>query len=431
MKIAIIVDIFPSLSETFVLNQITGLIQRGQDVYIFPERAGNYTKEHEDYKNYNLSERTIYPNNIPKNKFIRLLKGIRYIIRYAPKNFRAIFKSLNAFKYGREALSLTLLFQIVPFLKKGPFDVIHCQFGTLGLKAVLLKQIGAINCKIVTSIRGFDITSVYRKRPDIYNELFKEGDLFLPVSHSLMERLISAGCDQKKIEVHYSGIDCSKFRYLERRLVDGEPVKVLTVARLVEKKGVAFAIEAVARLISKGKRILYLVVGDGALRDDLQEMTERLGVVPHVKLLGWKTQEEVYRLLQEAHILMAPSVTSSDGDQEGIPNVVKEAMVSGLPVISTLHSGIPELVADGISGFLVPERDVDSLADSLTYLIDHPEAWAEMGRQGRHIVKDRFDITKLNNRLLEIYKGLSANKPFPSYPVNTTFTTNSCFGDQR
>jgi colanic acid/amylovoran biosynthesis glycosyltransferase len=306
--------------------------------------------------------------------------------------------------YGRKALSLRLFFQIIPFLEKGPFDVIHCQFGTLGLKAVLLKQIGAGNCKIVTSIRGFDITVAFQKKPEIYKELFREGDLFLPVSQSLMERLIRAGCDQKKIKVHYSGIDCLKFKYCERRLVDGEPVKVLTIARLVEKKGVAFAIEAIARLISKGKRILYNVIGDGILHDGLQEMTERLGVVPYVKLLGWKTPEEVNLLLQEAHILIAPSLTSSNGDQEGIPNVLKEAMVSGLPVISTLHSGIPELVADGISGFLVPEHDVDSLADSLAYLIDHPEIWPEMGRAGRAHIMTYYNIEKLNDELVDLYR---------------------------
>jgi len=420
MKIAMIVDMFPNLSETFVLNQIVGLLRLGQDIYIFPQKAGSHSKEHEDYKTYNLVERTIYPNTPPKNKTVRLLKGIGYITKYAQKNPWALIRSLNIFKYGRDALSLRLLFHIAPFLEKGPFDIVHCQYGTLGLRALPLKRIGAINCKMVTSIRGFDITSFYQERPRIYDELFREADLFLPVSRSLMERLISAGCDQKKIEVHHSGIDSSKFDYSERRLAEDEPVKVITVARLVEKKGVAFGIEAVARLISNGKRILYLVVGDGLLRDSLQEMIDRLGVVPHVKLLGWKTQEEVRLLLREAHILIAPSITSSDGNQEGIPNVVKEAMASGLPVISTLHSGIPELVTDGVSGFLVPERDAKSLADSLAHLIDHPEIWAKMGLHGRQIIKDRFDAIKLNNRLVEIYKELSTNRPLQGRPANKT-----------
>ncbi len=181
----------------------------------------------------------------------------------------------------------------------------------------------------------------------------------------------------------------------------------MTIARLVEKKGVAYAIEAVARLVSSGKRITYDVIGgDGGLRRDLERLIEDLGVWAYVRLLGWKNHDEVLRLLQNAHILVAPSVTATNGDQEGIPNVIKEAMALGLPVISTLHSGIPELVEDGKSGFLVPERDVDSLADRLAYLIDHPERWPEMGQLGRKYVEEHYDINTLNDSLVEIYQRL-------------------------
>lgn len=402
MKIAFIVDEFPSLSQTFVLNQIMGLINLGHDVHIFAEIAGSDIKVHNDYKKYGLLERTYY-QLIPKNIIFRLLKGIFYIIKYTPSNYEVVFRSLNIFRYGRKALSFYLLFLSIPFLEKGPFDIIHCQFGTLGLKAVLLKQIGAINCKVVTSLRGYDVTMILNENPGIYSELFREGDLFLPVCQSLKERLIHAGCDEKKIVVHYSGIDCSKFEYSQRQRINGEHIKVLTIARLVEKKGVAFAIEAVADLISKGEKILYTVIGDGMLYENLKQMIERMGIEQHVKLLGWKTQEEIKRLLQEAHVLVAPSLTSVSGDQEGIPNAIKEAMATGLPVISTFHSGIPELVTDGVSGFLVPERDVGSLADSLAYLIRHPEICNDMGKAGRMQVEQKFDTHQLNNRLEELY----------------------------
>jgi len=96
-----------------------------------------------------------------------------------------------------------------------------------------------------------------KENPGIYHKLFREGDLFLPVCQSLKERLIQAGCDENKIVVHYSGIDCSIFEYSQRKRINGEHIKVLTIARLVEKKGVAFAIEAVAGLISKGGKIVY------------------------------------------------------------------------------------------------------------------------------------------------------------------------------
>jgi colanic acid/amylovoran biosynthesis glycosyltransferase len=402
MKIAFIVDEFPSLSQTFVLNQIMGLINLGHDVHIFAEIVGIDIKVHDDYKKYGLLERTYYPL-IPKNKIFRLLKGLFYVIKYTPSNYKVVFRSLNIFRYGRKALSFYLLFLSIQFLEKGPFDIIHCQFGTLGLKAVLLKQIGAINCKVVTSLRGFDVTMTLKEKPGIYSELFREGDLFLPVCQSLKERLIHAGCDEKKIVVHYSGIDCSKFEYSQRHRTNGEHIKVLTIARLVGKKGVAFAIEAVAGLISKGEKILYTVIGDGILYENLKHLIERMGIEQHVKLLGWKTQEETKLLLQESHVLVAPSLTSESGDQEGIPNAIKEAMASGLPVISTFHSGIPELVTDGVSGFLVPERNIGLLADSLAYLIRHPEICNDMGKAGRMLVEQKFDTHHLNNRLEELY----------------------------
>ena len=169
---------------------------------------------------------------------------------------------------------------------------------------------------------------------------------------------------------------------------------------------VAYTIRAIARLISSGRRVSYSVVGDGELRSDLEQLIKDLGIESEVLLLGRRNHEEVLRLILDAHVLVAPSVTAANGDQEGIPNVLKEAMASGLPVLSTQHSGIPELVQNGISGFLVPERDVDALTEKLEYFIDHPEKWPEMGRNGRNYVKKYYDINKLNDRLVKIYQQL-------------------------
>ena len=135
-------------------------------------------------------------------------------------------------------------------------------------------------------------------------------------------------------------------------------------------------------------------------------MIERMGVERQIKLLGWKTHEDVKQLLEESHVMVAPSLTSDGGDQEGIPNAIKEAMATGLPVISTFHSGIPELVADGVSGLLVPERDAASLADALAYLMSHPEVCKRMGKAGRMQVEQEFDTNSLNKKLEELYLGL-------------------------
>ena len=230
------------------------------------------------------------------------------------------------------------------------------------------------------------------------------------MSQSLKKRIIQEGCHEKKIVVVPSSIDCEKFRYSRRRISEGEPTKVVTIGRLVEKKGIRYALEAIARLVTSGRNVNYSVVGDGGLRGDLECLIEDLGIEKHVQLLGWRNQDEVIRLLQNMHILVAPSITATNGDQEGIPNVVKEAMALGLPVISTFHSGIPELVEDGVSGFLVKERDVDSLTNKLAYMVDHPEIWSNMGKAGSECIRKYYDMNELNDQLVDLYDDLLNGK---------------------
>ena len=287
MKIAVLVDQFPSVAETFVLNQIVGLMDLGHDVHVFANKSVRNVEVHDNYRKYDLLKITHY-YQIPNNKILRILKAIVLIIKYAPTKYNIVFRSLNIFRYGKSSLSLALFFMSIRLLERGPFDIIHSQFGTLGLSGVALKHIFLSNWRMVTSIRGYDVTVFLKKHPGAYHELFREGDLFLPVCEFLKERLIQESCEEKKIVVHYSGIDCSKFEYVQRERAFGEPIKVLTIARLIEKKGVAFAIEAVSRLLSRGEKIEYSVVGEGMLRENLQRLIEGMGIDQQVKLLGWE-----------------------------------------------------------------------------------------------------------------------------------------------
>ncbi len=139
-------------------------------------------------------------------------------------------------------------------------------------------------------------------------------------------------------------------------------------------------------------------------------MVENLHIKGYVKFLGAVEQNEVPRLYQKAHIFILPSITADNGDQEGIPVVLMEAQATGLPIISTYHTGIPEVVVDGKSGFLVPEKNVDALAEKLEYLIEHPEIWPNMGQYGRKFVEEHYDINKLNQKLVEIHQNLIDSK---------------------
>jgi len=407
MRIAFIVDAFPVLSETFILSQITGLIDLGHEVKIFAGTKPKDNKIHLDVKGYNLLERTYYHNIKPANRLVRIMNALGLLLLNIFRSPLAILRSLNFFKYGRDALALSLFYKTIIFLKAGEFDIVHCHFGRNGTLGVLLWEIGAVGGKVVTSFHGSDISLYVKKHgDDVYAALFKKGDLFLPVSDHWKEELIRLGCDESKIIVHRMGIDTGKLKYSVRKPEDNGKVHLLTIARFIEKKGVKYGIQAVAKALKRHPNLEYKIVGDGLLRDELEDLTGNLKVEDNVELLGWKRQDEVSELMEKSEIFIAPSVTSSEGDQEGIPVVLMEAMATGLPVLSTKHSGIPELVRDGESGFLVPERDVDAMAGRLEYLIEHHEVWPEMGQAGRKFVEENYNVHKLNKCLVEIYQKL-------------------------
>lgn len=411
MKIAFLIPQFPLLSETFILNQITGLIDRGHKVDIFANIPEYTSQIHEDVKKYNLLGQTCYyRDTAPKNKILRLYKSIGIIIKYIRKYPIPLLNSINFFKYGKEAVSLSLLFQIIPFLEKGPYDIIHAHFGPSGNLGIFLKDLKAIEGRVITTFHGFDMSRYIKDKGDnVYDFLFTNGDLFLPISEYWKNKLIKLGCSKHKIIVHRMGIDTNKFLFSPRK-PRNDKVKLLTIARLVEKKGVEYSIKAVAKVMKKHPNVEYIIIGDGPIKDKLEKLIADLRVVDSVKLLGWKNQEEIVELMKGADILLAPSVTSKDGDQEGIPVVLMEALAQGLPVLSTLHSGIPELVQDEISGFLIPERNVDTLTEKLIYLIEHPEIWSDMGRAGRAYVEKYYDINKLNDQLIVLYQQLLDGK---------------------
>lgn len=408
MRIAFVVGQFPALSETFILSQITGLLDRGHEVSIYAGSRSSNPRTHPDVEKYSLLNRTYYGVPMPRNQNLRVLKGIQLLFKACLHDPRTLLLSPSLIKHGKQAASLKLLYFSIPLLRKQlSFDIIHCHFGANGLRAALLQKIGILQGKLITTFHGGDITTTLQRKGDhFYRQLFNDADLLLPISEHWQRKLIELGCDEKKIIVHHMGINCKKFSFIPRRPHAGSEAHLVTVARLVEKKGIEYGIRAAAKLLQVNSNIKYSIIGDGPMRENLQQLIQELDVGERVKLLGWKQQEEVVEILNDADILLAPSVTSKDGNQEGIPVAMMEAMAMGLPVVTTLHSGIPELVHNDTSGFLVPEKDVDSLAEKLGYLVEHPEDWLKMGQAGRAYVEEYYNSDGLSDRLVEIYREL-------------------------
>jgi colanic acid/amylovoran/stewartan biosynthesis glycosyltransferase WcaL/AmsK/CpsK len=412
MKIATIISEFPSLNQTFVLDHITGLINRGHEVHIYATAPESLPKVHEEIKTYDLLERTVYRDNskftLPRNNVLRALKGSSLLAEGLLKRPRATLNSINVFRLGKDAATLSVLYKIAPFVNAGEYDIVHCHGPKQGQLAILLRDMGAIMGKIVTSFHGYNQPYLRNaKRRHVFDDLFKKGDLFLACSEHMKQWFDHHGWGGRKFIVHRNGIPVSRFLPSKSQPHHQGPVRVLSVGRLVEKKGFAYAIRGVAKILSRYPMLQYAIAGDGPERSSLERLITELGVASNIRLLGWQERTEVLRLLGQADIFLAPSVTSQDGDQEGIPVVLHEAMASGLPVISTRHTGIPEAVQDGESGFLVGERDINGIADRLTHLLKHPEARWEMGQRGRKHVEDFYNLDTQNDRLIQIYRLLA------------------------
>lgn len=410
MRIAYFVNRFPLLSETFILGQITGMIDRGHDVRIFATGRAPTDAAHPLVGEYDLLGRTTFGRPVNGNLLARLPRAVRVIgLAGKSRQLRAALRALDIRRHGRNALGLNLLLQIEPFLGQPRFDVLHCQFGDVGPFALRLKQLGLFDGALVVSFRGWDTTQYPGLHPDGYRELFEQAAAFLPVSASLAGRLIALGCPRERISILRSGIDLRRFRLRSPRAA-GVPAALTTVGRLTEKKGMEYGIRAVRKLLDQGQPVHYRIAGDGPLSRSLRRLVTELQLDAHVRFFGSLSSTEVIRLLETSDVFLAPSVTGAKGNEEGIPNALKEAMAIGVPVVSCRHGGIPELVEDGVSGFLVDERDPQALADRVMDLIGQSELRAAHTAKARKAIEDHYEIGALNDQLIALYERVVASE---------------------
>lgn len=403
MRIAFIVGSFPELSTPFILDQITGLIDRGHDVHVFARRPLKNEPVHRDFVRYGLSARTHYlwggARAISDTAARSLMLLKRDPKTHAALLSRILLPALRPFAPGVERR----MWSHVAAMRCEPrFDVVVAQFGTNGRLALRMRELGAFAAPLATTFLGYDLTRVVREHgPGYYADLFARGDLMLPLGECFRRRLIELGCSPEKIIVHRLGVKARAFEFSPRSLRPGEVPRLLSICRLVEKKGLDFALQALARVAGRGVAFEYHVIGDGPLRARLEASCARLGLRARVVFHGPMPRERVLGMLARGHVFLSPSVTASDGDQEGTPVAIMEAMSSGLPVISCVHSAIPELIRDEHSGHLVPEWDVAQLAERIERVLSRPERWPALAEAARETIEREHDVDVLNDVLAQ------------------------------
>jgi len=294
--------------------------------------------------------------------------------------------------------------QLYQLFRRKKIRLIHARFGRAGIDLLPLKR--RVRIPMITSFHGHDSPDNKKNHSKYKNlhQLFKFGEAFTVTNEQMKQVLIKHGCPEHKVHIQHSGINVSKFPYRKRKPPEDGAIRILFVGRLVEKKGAEFLIQAFAKVHENYPTTELYMAGDGPLRSHLKDLIRQFGLEEQVHLLGNLRHQDVIKQMKKAHLFCLPSVTGANGDQEGIPNVLKEAMCCGLPVISTYHSGIPELITHKFNGFLVPERDSDALAEQIMELITQPEIWGQIGFNAHQKVQKDFN-SKIQVQLLEnLYK---------------------------
>ncbi|WP_290525582.1 glycosyltransferase [Alcanivorax sp.] len=379
-KVAFVLESFPQLSETFVLDQMRALYSDGHKIHVIADH-------------FNELDEEIFGDL----SFVASLKN-RWVVQ------SSIFAFLGFLPWFISS-RLKVFFDLISDSQLRKYDLLVAHFGLNGARLAKSRSLRRFRTPIICIFHGYDVgIPLFEGKLHHYRCLFKKAKLLLCVNEWFCEVLENAGASSAKLKVHRMGvnIDSIEYRKRERNRLD-----ILSVCRLVEKKGINVALKALSVLIEKRPDISvnFKIVGDGPLKRELEQQAHELKIINYVEFLGAMPNATVRDFLYEANVFILPSVTATNGDVEGVPVSLMEAMASGATVVSTRHSGIPELIADGVSGFLADEFDEEGLVDALEKLHDEPELASSMALRGRLKVEADFNSENLRKSFLNYVNG--------------------------
>lgn len=364
LKIVIFTSKFLSYSETFIYQHIQYLAENHEVKVICTEI---FNQEYFPFSNVDTLD-----YDYTKPSFLeKVLINKTYFNKSFSKNLNRIIESFKP-------------------------DIIHCHYGINGL--IFSQNIKLSNTPIFVTFHGYDASRLLDSSR-LYRfglrRLFRKKNIFpIAVSKRIKQNLEKNRIYSRNTKVRYLGIDVGYFTPSERNIKD---LIFIQVSRFVEKKGHSYTLKAFSKYIkeSNNSEAKLLLIGDGNLMDETKKLSIELNLNNQVEFLGKQSQEAIKKHLNEASIYVQHSVTDASGDMEGLPIAIMEAMSMQLPILSTRHSGIPEIVEEGINGYLSTERNVDEFAQKMKLI----STWSRL-RINREKVKSDFDSHK-NFMLLE------------------------------
>ncbi len=288
-------------------------------------------------------------------------------------------------------------------LERRNAQLLHIYFGQIAVH--LLPLIRAWEKPSIVSFHGAD--AIVEMDKPAYREATRQMlaavKFVLVRSESLRRAVVDLGCDERKIEVQHTGIPLDEFPFRERSLRQNGEWRFVQAGRLIEKKGLPVTLRAFASFLKRYPNATLTIAGEGPLLGQLLDLARELKIDNRVSFTGFISQEQLRQLYYASHIFLHPSETGPDGNQEGIPNSMLEAMASGLPVFATQHGGIPEAIKNGESGVLVREHNHEELGRGLLDAVQDPGFLSRIARTGAEVVRKNFDLAAQARRLEDIY----------------------------
>jgi glycosyltransferase involved in cell wall biosynthesis len=393
-KIAYIISRFPTVSETFILYEMLELTRLGMEIDVFPLIHQKGSVIHAEVES--IAHKVHYPalfslSTLRAHFFwFRKKPGI-----YLQTILQALGKNLRSLKFFSRAIVVTILAaQAARQIEELGIQHIHAHSAT---HPTLMAYIVWRLTDVPYSFTAHSSDIYFNKT--MLSEKIRRACFVVTISKYNVDFLkgISPDTPREKIHVIHCGIDPAKFQMEPVRQVD-HSFNIICVGRLEKIKGHQYLIEACAQLKARKIDFHCYLVGDGELQSEVQKEIMRLDLVQHVELLGFQTHDKVINLLGQVDVLVLPSLS------EGIPVAVMEGMASGLPVVATAVTGVPELVEHGVTGLLVPSRDSLALAEALTTMCQSPELRLQMGKAGRTKVLNEFNLQNSALELRDVFK---------------------------
>ena len=399
--IAYLSQFYPHLTETFVYREVLGLRARGIEVVTcacWPPDRDALSAE-----SLPLVDETTYVFPLRPVAFVAAHVGwfARRPLRYLGTLARVTLGSSDSLRNrGFALLHFAMAVQLASRLQRRGVRHVHAQF------AINAATIALVLSRLLDVPFSFTAHNLLFTKRMVLEEKIRRARFIVAISEATRRHVLASappGVDaSERVHVVHCGLPLAQFP-ARGSAPANEVLEVLFIAQLQERKGATVLVEACSLLASRGVQVHCTVVGGGPLQTALEAEVERLGVRQQVTLTGALPQEELPPLLARADVFTLPCVHAADGDVDGIPVALMEAMATGIPTVSTPVSGIPELIEDEVSGLLVAEGSAEALAAALERLAQDPELRARLGVAGREQIARHFDVETTTSQLAELF----------------------------